>query len=254
MSKFYNAQRKRNLFDPNSEAPFKLSRSKLESFIKCPRCFYLDRRLGVAPPDGPGFSLNVAVDALLKKEFDAHRALQTPHPIMTRSGLDLVPFQHPKMDEWRDALRAGLQYLHEPTKLLITGGIDDIWANMRRKTLFVVDYKATASKSVITLEDEWKMAYKRQIEIYQWLLRKIIKEFRVADIGYFLYCNGLLEKEALNGRLEFDMKIIPYEGNDNWVEQAIIDAHKCLMANELPPSGEGCDLCEYRKAAKNHKA
>ncbi len=254
MSKFYNAQRKRNLFDPNSEVPFKLSRSKLENFIKCPRCFYLDRRLGVASPGGPGFSLNVAVDALLKKEFDVHRANQTPHPLMTKYGLDLVPFKHPQMDEWRDALRAGLQYLHEPTKLLITGGIDDIWANMRQKILFVVDYKATAQKGEITLEDEWKKAYKRQIEIYQWLLRKIIRGFQVANIGYFLYCNGLLEKEALDGKLEFDIKIISYEGNDDWVKQAIIDAHKCLMADALPMAAEDCDFCAYRKAAKKHEA
>jgi len=68
------------LFDPSSKEPFKVSRSKLELFIECPRCFYLDRRLVVGRPPGYSFSLNSAVDALLKKEFDFHRAKQTPHP------------------------------------------------------------------------------------------------------------------------------------------------------------------------------
>jgi len=34
------------LFDPRSDKPFVLSRSKVELFIDCPRCFYLDRGLG----------------------------------------------------------------------------------------------------------------------------------------------------------------------------------------------------------------
>lgn len=44
---------KAKLYDPASSAPFALSRSKVELFLDCPRCFYLDRRLGVARPSGP---------------------------------------------------------------------------------------------------------------------------------------------------------------------------------------------------------
>ena len=46
------AIRSRNLYKPNQEKPFKLSRSKVDNFISCKRCFYIDRRLGVGhPPD-----------------------------------------------------------------------------------------------------------------------------------------------------------------------------------------------------------
>ena len=51
MSEFYKSNRTRNLYDPKSKEPFKLSRSRIESFIHCPKCFYLDRRLGVGQPD-----------------------------------------------------------------------------------------------------------------------------------------------------------------------------------------------------------
>jgi len=112
MSKFYNSKRIRNLFDPSSKVPYKLSRSKIELFLNCPRCFYLDRRLGVGQPPGYPFTLNSAVDKLLKKEFDIHRKSGSPHPLMKAYGLDLIPFQHEKMDEWRDALGGGIQYLH----------------------------------------------------------------------------------------------------------------------------------------------
>ncbi|MDO8571096.1 MAG: hypothetical protein Q7R79_00265, partial [bacterium] len=87
MSDYYKANRTRNLYDPNGVEPFKISRSKIDLFLSCPRCFYLDRRLGVGRPPGFPFSLNSAVDALLKKEFDFHRANQSAHPLMKRYGV-----------------------------------------------------------------------------------------------------------------------------------------------------------------------
>lgn len=247
MSKFYNPQRKRNLFEPDSKVPYRLSRSKLELFLNCPRCFYLDRRLGVSQPPGYPFSLNSAVDKLLKKEFDVHRAGKTAHPLMKAYGLNLVPFQHEKIDEWRDALGGGIQYLHPETNLLITGGIDDVWVSSSGE-LNIVDYKATSKSEEVSLDADWQIGYKRQMEIYQWLFRK--NGFRVSDTGYFVYCNGDADKEAFDGKLEFSIKILPYEGNDDWVEHGITDACSCLAARDLPESSLECDFCSYRNAAK----
>lgn len=247
MSKFYNPKRIRNLFDPDSKSPYKLSRTKIDLFIGCPRCFYLDRRLGVGRPSGPAFSLNIAVDKLLKKEFDIHRVKQESHPFMKTYGIDAVPFIHEKLETWRDALGGGIQYLHESTNLLITGGIDDLWINPKGE-LIIVDYKATSKSEEVNLDADWQIAYKRQIELYQWLFRK--NGFKVNNIGYFVYCNGDTDKEAFDAKLEFDVKILPYEGNDKWVENAIIEAHKCLMADNIPESGKECDFCSYRKAVK----
>src|SRR3989344_3910426 len=114
MSQYYSGKRSRNIFDPQSPEPFKLSRSKIENYLKCKRCFYLDRRLGVDQPPGYPFSLNSAVDTLLKKEFDTHRLKQSAHPLFEQYGVDAVPFEHAKMDEWRDTFK-GVQYHHEPT-------------------------------------------------------------------------------------------------------------------------------------------
>ena len=79
------------LYHPDSPTPFALSRSKVELFMDCPRCFYLDRRLGIARPPGFPFNLNSAVDALLKREFDRYRAQGTAHPMMTGGGVRAVP-------------------------------------------------------------------------------------------------------------------------------------------------------------------
>ena len=248
MSEYYKAQRIRNLYDPSSEEPFKLSRSKIDLFVECPRCFYIDRRLGTGRPPGYPFSLNSAVDALLKKEFDTHRAAQSAHPLMDAYGIDAVPFKHEKIDEWRENFK-GVQFLHEPTNFIVTGAVDDVWINPQ-KELIVVDYKATAVNKEVTLEDEWKDGYKRQMEIYQWLLRQ--NGFTVNDTGYFVYANGSTENEAFDKKLEFDVTLLPYTGNDDWVENTLIEIHKCLNSGEVPKVGEGCDYCSYRDAVNSH--
>lgn len=247
MSQYYNPNRKKNVYDPNSNEPFRLSRSKIDLFVSCPRCFYLDRRLGVAQPPGYPFSLNSAVDSLLKKEFDIHRAKGTAHPLMKEYGVDAVPFAHEKMDEWRDSLRRGITVPIEGSKVTVTGGVDDVWQTPDGK-LIIVDYKATSKSGEVNLDAQWQDAYKRQMEIYQWLFRK--NGFDVSKIGYFVYCNGDSDKEAFDGKLEFNIKLIPYEGDDGWVEQTILNAIECLNSDIIPNSGEDCDYCKYRQAAQ----
>lgn len=67
MSQYYRGKRKKNIYDPNSNTPYRLSRTRLSLFLDCPLCFYIDRRLGVDRPPGFPFNLNSAVDKLLKK-------------------------------------------------------------------------------------------------------------------------------------------------------------------------------------------
>jgi len=169
-SHYYNPNRTKNKFDPNSTEPFRLSRSKIDLFINCPRCFYLDRKLGVGQPPGYPFSLNSAVDKLLKKEFDIHRAKGETHPLMKKYGIDAVPLTHTMMNEWRDSLRGGITYRMPGTNIVVTGGVDDVWVNPEGEYI-IVDYKATSKDEEVTLDADWQIGYKRQMEIYQWLFR-----------------------------------------------------------------------------------
>ncbi|MEK9151401.1 MAG: PD-(D/E)XK nuclease family protein [Patescibacteria group bacterium] len=264
MSQYYKPRRERNLFDPASHEPFRLSRSRLELFMSCPRCFYMDRRLGTDRPPGFPFSLNSAVDTLLKKEFDIHRASGTAHPLMKTYGIDAVPFQHEQMDEWRDSLRHGITYLHPETNFFFTGGVDDVWARPVKsgkvgakqfhgvksdQELIIVDYKATAKDGEVNLDAAWQIGYKRQMEMYQWLFRK--NGFKVSDTGYFVYCNGRSDRKAFDGKLEFDITLLPYIGDDAWVSDTLIAARDCLMADKLPAPSTECDYCAYRAVARD---
>ncbi len=248
MSKYYNPRRTRNVYDPASGEPFKLSRSKIDLFVECPRCFYLDRRLGVGRPPGFPFTLNNAVDTLLKKEFDIHRSRGSRHPLMEKYGIDALPIHHEELDAWRENFK-GIQHLHGPTNLIITGAIDDLWQD-RQHNFIVVDYKATSkSQPVTALDRDWHDGYKRQMEIYQWLLRQ--KGYAVSATGYFIYCNGQTDREAFDGKLEFDVTVIPYKGDDNWVEGAIRDAHRCLREEHTPEASGECDYCAYIAAVRD---
>lgn len=250
MSKFYSGKRTSRIFDPKSDAPFKLSRSKIDKFVQCPRCFYIDMRFGVAQPPSFPFNLNSAVDLLLKKEFDSYRSKQEPHPLMTQFGVEALPFLHPDMDQWRNSLGGGIGILHEPTNLFIYGGVDDVWVYPSGE-LVVVDYKATSKDSKPTLDAPWQVVYKRQMEIYQWLFKQ--NGFPVSNTGYFVYCNGKRNSEKFNARLEFDIEIIPYSGNTNWIETTLSNIKKCLMSDKIPAPGVDCDFCTYRAAIASLK-
>lgn len=238
-------------FIPSAKEPFKVSRSKLDLFTECPRCAYLDLRCGVKRPSMPAFTLNNAVDELLKREFDVHRARGSQHPLLARYGLDAVPLADDRLEEWRDALRRGIAYLHTPTNLLMRGGIDDVWVNPAGEFI-IVDYKATSKKKGPRTEEDLYDSYKRQMEIYQWLFRK--NGFAVSPTGYFVYVNGKSDAKAFDGKLEFDTELIPYTGSDTWVEPAIFDMKEMLMSEEIPPVGTSfgggpCEYCTYRENA-----
>jgi len=247
MSVYYNANKTKNLFNPHGAEPFKISRTKIDLFLNCPRCFYLDRRLGVGTPPGFPFNLNSAVDTLLKKEFDIHRAANSKHPLLATYGLDLVPFQHPQMDEWR-ANFTGVRFHHQATNFLVFGAVDDIWVDADG-VLYVVDYKSTSKESEVNIDADWQIAYKRQMEVYQWLLRQ--NGFKVSDTGYFVYCNSQTDRAAFDGKLEFDIKLIPYTGRADWIEGTLKQIKDCLMSDNIPASGADCDYCRYVEAVNN---
>lgn len=234
---------RRALFVPGSDLPYKLSRSKLELFIQCPCCFYLDRRCGVARPDGPPFSLNVTVDLLLKREFDVCRERGETHTLMASQGIDAIPLRHPAIDEWRDAMR-GIRYLDPKTHFLVFGAVDDIWLNPAGQ-MIVVDYKATSSVWGASITQVTNPGYRRQIEVYQWLLRR--NGFDVSDTAYFVYANADKDRASFDMRLEFSIRIIPYRSNDAWVPDALQEAKTCLLRDTPPQSSATCDWCRYRK-------
>jgi CRISPR/Cas system-associated exonuclease Cas4 (RecB family) len=255
-------------YNPNRSADWnyggskwRLSRSKIDLFIECPRCFYLDNKLGTKRPGMPSFNLNIAVDLLFKNEFDHFRKEKKQHPIMEKYGIDALPYQHKDLDIWRDNFK-GVEHTHEATGLVVSGAVDDVWVDSNGN-LIVVDYKATSKDGTIeTLSDSsWEDQYKRQMGVYQWLLEQ--NGFSVSKTGYFVYANASSDLEAFNDTLEFETTLVPCDGKTDWVDETLLKIKETLESETLPPTGEACEYCPYREAAgkklqaihrKNHGA
>jgi len=245
---YNNYWRERSVpYKPGQKAPFKVSRSKIELFKQCPRCFWLDLRLKIKRPEGPPFNINKAIDELFKKEFDTYRTKGEPHPIMVEYEVDALPFSHDKLDDWRETF-VGIQVLHQPTNLLVFGAVDDLWVAPSGE-IIVVDYKATAKTKEVSIDSDWQISYKRQLEVYQWLLRR--NDLAVSNTGYFVYTNGRMDLDGFNNRVEFRTKLIPYTGNDEWIEPTLHAMKQC-MDGDMPGVGDSimggpCEFCTYAR-------
>jgi CRISPR/Cas system-associated exonuclease Cas4 (RecB family) len=240
-------------YNPNRSAEWnfggqkwRLSRSKIDFFIECPRCFYLDNKLGTKRPSFPSFNLNIAVDELFKKEFDIHRKAATTHPIMQKYGIDAVPFTHKNMDTWRDPFM-GIEFKEPETELMISGGVDDIWVKPDG-TLIIVDYKSTSKEGTISsLSDSpWDQQYKRQLGVYRWLLEN--NGFTVASTGYLVYANASKDLDAFDDKLIFETTLVPVETDTNWILPTLREIKACLLSEDIPTIGHNCEFCLYREA------
>lgn len=231
------------LYVPGQTEPFKLSRAKIEEYIRCSKCFVLEARYGIKKPGGVPFTLNVAVDNQMKKEFDKYRLLQQPHPIALANKISLVPYQHKDLDTWRNNFK-GITAITENGAFLITGAVDDIWVDSTGK-LAVVDYKATGRQQAVTElgEGGFYDGYRRQMEIYQWLLRK--NGFEVSDTGFWVYVTATQKQESFDNLLHFEANLISYEGSDKWVEGTLSEILTALNADGLPVASDDCDYCQF---------
>jgi len=238
----------RSNYVPGQKIAYKISRSKIELFMQCQRCFWLDARLHISRPNGPPFNINKAIDELFKKEFDSYRAKGQAHPLMIEYEIDVIPMKHDQLNVWRENFK-GVSTIHKPTNLFVFGAIDDLWVNSAGQAV-VVDYKATSKDKQVNIDSDWQISYKRQLEIYQWLLRQ--NGLDVSSTGYFVYTNVDSSGDGFFNKLDFQTRLIPYEGDDSWVEPTLKAIKDCLEDNNMPPVGMAamggvCDFCSYAK-------
>ncbi len=235
-------------YSPNQKEDFKISRGKFSNFLTCKRCFYLDRVKGLDPPGTPGWTLNETTDLLLKKEFDYCRERQIPHRLFIENQLsNVVPFDHPEIDNWRDSLHKGLMLRHKDTNIILTGGVDDIWQHNISKQLIIVDYKSQAKLGRVDkqdyLEDPYHEAYKIQMDFYAYLLSGM--GFDVHQTSYFLVCNAKRDDQEFKKRMNFDEYLVPYNWNIDWIDNKIDEMINVMNCKQVPEQNLSCKNCAY---------
>jgi len=217
-----------------------LSRSKIDLFVECPRCLYLDVARAIPRPSGPPFTLNNAVDRLLKAEFDRYRAAGEPHPLFEQAGVEAVPFAHPELDRWRHNF-TGVRWLDDESGWTLFGAVDDLW-QADSGELIVADYKAT-SRAEQPVSRSLYPSYQRQMDVYQFLVRR--QGFEVSDRGWFVYANGDAGVGTFEDTLRFRTTMVPYDGDDAWVLDTFRRAVATVEGSAIPAAGEDCAYCAY---------
>ena len=224
----------------------KLSRTTVEKFLSCQRCCVLDKKYQIRPPSLP-FTLNIAVDNLCKNEFDYYRRIQKPHPLLIQNNIDAVPFKHKNFDTWRNNFK-GIRYQSLEYGYDFGGAVDDVWQKNNGE-LIIVDVKATSRNNFDWAETfnkyEYAKAYKRQLEMYQWLFMK--NGFKVAEEAYLLYFNGKKNEEFFNNQLNFDVHLIKINCCTSWVESKLIETVNLLRSEYFPLPSLNCENCNYLK-------
>ena len=242
--------RQSSIYSPGQSEVFKISRSKFDDFLKCRKCFYLDRVCGLSTPSMPGWTLNETTDLLLKREFDRCRESQVPHRIFGEFGLDsIVPFDHPNMDKWRNSLAGGVEHQIENTNIIFHGGVDDIWHNKNTDQIIIVDYKSQASTRQVTTEDYlgyvFHQSYKIQMDVYSYLMSK--NGFDVFPTAYFYVCNADRNAETFSGELIFSETLVPYNWDTSWIDEKLKEMITTLNSKDLPDSNPSCENCAYAR-------
>jgi len=229
-------------FNPDSENPFTVSRSRIQNFLDCPRCFCLQNKLAIKALKTLPFRLNSATDVLLKKTFDSARRKQEVHRYFKKKNINLVPFKHEKIDF------KGVKYHYKKANLMVQGAVDDILINLKTKELSPVEFKSTQTKDgdqVKYLGKPHHKFWKNQLEIYGYLLEK--NGFKISEDSYIVFCNAEINTEEWNEKLNFDVQVINYKMDYKWVEPTLDKIKELLIQNSLPnfSDTDDCDMCRY---------
>ena len=227
-----------------------VSRTAWESFIRCKRCFYLERKLKIRPIGMPGYPINSRVDALLKAEFDIYRKKQEPHPIFKKNKLNFVPYKmdEQKLKDFRNNFK-GVRAKSTKTSFTIYGSIDDIWLNKDTEEVVILDYKATSTKeniNYVTSSKSYHKSYLRQLDFYAYLLK--LNNFKVFKTGYWILCNARNENQKTFGdKLNFKIDLISYDVKTDYIEDTLVELEKCYNSDKMPVLNPLCDTCRWQK-------
>jgi hypothetical protein len=254
--------RLRTRYKSNAATPLFISRSKIEIFLKCPRCFYFIMKYGFRRPQPLELSLNKLVDTCCKNDMDYCRKHDVIHPIFEENSVELKPYipDNPQtVKEWRDDMKAyiGAYYLYEKYNWLLCGIVDDIMVN-ENGGLVVIDFKSTSKFEDINSFDDvsFGAGLKVQLEWYSWLFLQM--GFEVENTAYLIYYNAVKDKHLQPDEdfslMRFRRTLVPVECELDWIEPTLEKMYQCLESS-TPPEQQSyqdkykernkCDQCAY---------
>ncbi len=227
----------------NNNKAIQLSPNSLNLFLECQRCFWLEKKEGIRRPPSYPYALNMAVDVLLKQEFDKYRAKGEPHPLLVANNIPAKLFSDQELlNKWRSNFQ-GIRYYDKELDATIFGAVDDI-LEFKNGELAPLDYKSTGSK-VAKVYDRFQL----QMDVYTYLLEKN---------GYSTPRKGVLafyivdKENGFENRLPFRKEVHVIDTDPSYVQKLFEDAVGLLRKDIPPPSNPDCKFCQWFKEVANY--
>ena len=224
----------------------RLSKSALEKFRACPRCFYLEKRHALKQPDGIRAGVPMGIDRVLKGHYDAHRAAKTvPPELAGQIPGGLYPGDRIGMADLRN-WRKGLTAVVEGVEL--STAMDDLLFNPLTGLYNVIDAK---SKAKLTDADDTRKYYQTQASAYDLALN--VNGYNTDGFCYFAYYSPVsvyVSNPSSAVPFAWNCQVIPILANHDEIKNLLISAAACLEGPMPEPrlkvgKAEGCPVCQY---------
>ena len=223
--------------------PLKISRANLQLMKECPRCFWLYKHKNIGRPQGYPYTLSIAVDQLLKAEFDGYRARGEMHPVLANHpGLEnakLFP-DHDQLSQWRNNFE-GLKHHNPELKATLFGAVDDI-LEFPDGSLAVIDYKSSGAKEISVYDD-----YQMQMDVYAHILEQL--GYKTTGKAYFVFYQ-VDKEQGFSGRLPFRGEIREVKTDPSYIHEMFARAVDLARSDTPPPPSPECQYCSF---ALHHK-
>ena len=225
--------------------PIQLSPNSLNLFFECPLCFWLEKRMGVKRPQPYPYALNIAVDYLLKEEFDRYRKKGEPHPLMSAHNIQAHLFADQQLlDAWRNNFK-GIRYYDAKLDATLFGAVDDILEFPDGK-LAPLDYKTTGS-SVPSVYDRFQL----QMDVYSYLLEK--NGYQTIGKGYLAFY--IVDKNSGFGdKLPFRKEMHIIDTDHSYIPEIFEQAVAILRSSTPPLHAPECQHGQWFERANGYQA
>jgi len=221
-----------------------LSKTAIDKFLSCPRCFFLKYRHKLDQPEMISSKLWKGCERVTIAHYEKHRqAKTTPPNLIGQVPEGAIPYQGDRIDlkslrYWGKGLR------FEVDGVLVSTALDDMlqWESAGGRRYAVVDYK---SKSKATDEKATAQLYQTQADIFD--LAANTNEYPTDGFVYFDYHFPIeIERGEQPGNTfqRWGSQVIALNVDHARIKKIILDAAACLDS-EIPDSGEKCPVCSY---------
>lgn len=218
--------------------PLKISRANLQLMKECPRCFWMYKHKGVGRPQGYPYTLSIAVDQLLKAEFDEYRERGEMHPsLVGYDGLAEAKLfsDHVQLQKWRNNFE-GLKYHDEELDATLFGAVDDM-LEFADGSLAVIDYKSSGAKEISIYDD-----YQMQMDVYTHILEKA--GYKTARKAYFVFYQ-VDKTNGYRGRLPFRGQIRHVDADPSYIHDLFARAVSLARSDTPPQAHPECQYCTW---------